>query len=106
MLRSEILGIRAKGPPRKKRPQRRLNAYSRTRLASPKDRPHALSSVLMSIAVIAVGIRHEFRSHGIYCNQPSIVLRVAIQVFHASDEFSSLLFDAGIVLMLSIGLCP
>ena len=82
------------------------DAYARTRLVSAKDQPYVMSSVFESTAVIAEGRRQRLERYGLYCSQSSAISRVAIQVFHAGDEILSLLVTAGMVLMLSIGLCP
>ena len=81
------------------------DVYVRTRMVRAKDRPY-VSSILKSTTVIAQLRRQKFKRHGLYCSQLSTILRVAIQVFHDDDGASSLLVNAGIVLTLSIGLCP
>ena len=82
------------------------DAYVRTRFLSAKARPCMIPSVITPIAVVAEGDRQKVKRNELHCSQSSTILRVAIQVFHAGDETSSLLFNAGIVLMLSTGLCP
>ncbi len=82
------------------------DAYVTTRLVSAKDRPYVIPSLIPLSAVIAAGGRQKVKRHELHCSQSSTILRVAIQVFHAGDEISSLLFSAGLVLTLSTGLCP